>query len=263
MSKTVFNFSDKVVLITGSSSGMGAVTAIEFARAGARVVITGRNAENLAKVAKDCQQVSPTGLTPLVVVADINKEDDCRRLVAETITAYKQLDILVNNAGFAIRSQITNTDILDIYDKVLNTNLKAVIYLCHLCVEHLEKTKGNIINISSVAGIKPLVGNLLYCTAKSALDMFSKCLAIELGPKGIRVNIINPALVRTNFHRVADHLTAQQADEFYDKYGEKYPIGRVGESIDIANAVLFLSSNEASFVTGINFVSDGGSLNAL
>ncbi|XP_054157092.1 L-xylulose reductase-like [Oppia nitens] len=261
MSSRGWNYSNKVVLVSGSSSGIGAVIAVEFARAGAHVVITGRNGENLTKVAKECQQVSPNGQTPLVVVADVSKEEDCRRLVAETITTFKQLDVLVNNAGYGLRCPINDPQILSKYDQLMNTNLKAVIYLCHLCVEHLEKTKGNIINISSVAGIKPFGSSFLYCMSKAALDMFSRCLALELGPKGIRVNIVNPAAVRTNFLQIVG-LTDEEANKRYNELATTYPVRRVGESIDIANAVLFLASNEASFVTGINFVSDGGSLNA-
>ncbi|CAG2112790.1 unnamed protein product, partial [Medioppia subpectinata] len=145
--------------------------------------------------------------------------------------------------------------------EVMDTNLRSVVYLTHLSVEHLEKTKGNIINISSVAGLKPFGRGFLYCMSKCALDMLTKCLALELGPKGIRVNVINPGHVRTNFLQVVG-LTKEQSEARYSEMDGKYPVGRVGESIDIANAILFLASDEASFVTGINFVSDGGALNA-
>ncbi|CAG2114337.1 unnamed protein product [Medioppia subpectinata] len=255
------NFADKVVLITGSSGGIGAVTAVEFARYGAQVVITGRNADNLSEVAKQCAAVSPKGLKPLEVLADVSKDVDCKRLIDSTISAFKRLDILVNNAGKGVFSSITDPSVLDKYGEVMDTNLRSVVYLTHLSVEHLEKTKGNIINISSVAGLKPFGRAFLYCMSKCALDMFTKCLALELGPKGIRVNVINPAAVRTNFLQVVG-LTKEQSEARYSEMDGKYPVGRVGESIDIANAILFLASDEASFVTGINFVSDGGALNA-
>ncbi|CAG2165370.1 unnamed protein product [Oppiella nova] len=255
------DFNGKVVLITGSSGGIGAVAAVEFARYGAQVVVTGRDAQKVSDVAKQCAKVSPKGLKPLEVVADVSKNDDCKRLIDSTISAFKKLDVLVNNAGRGMRCPITDTTVLDKYQEVMDTNLKSVLYLTHLSVEHLEKTKGNIINISSVAGLKPFSGAFLYCMSKSALDMFTKCLALELGPKGIRVNVINPAAVRTNFLNVLG-MSDQQRDERYDEMSGKYPIRRVGESIDIANAILFLASDESSFVTGINFVSDGGALNA-
>ena len=151
------DFSGKVVLITGSSDGIGAVTAVEFARNGAQVVITGRNAQNLSDVAKECQKVSPKGLKPLEVVADVTKDADCKRLVDSAINAFKKLDILVNNAGGAGMGPITDPKILDTYQRVFDTNVRSVVYLTHLCVNHLEKTKGNVINISSVLGIKPVM----------------------------------------------------------------------------------------------------------
>ncbi|CAG2115172.1 unnamed protein product [Medioppia subpectinata] len=255
------NFSDKVVLITGSSGGIGAVTAVEFARCGAQVVITGRNADNLSEVAKQCAAVSPKGLKPLEVLADVSKDVDCKRLIDSTISAFKRLDILVNNAGRGMHCPITDTALLDKYREVMDTNLRSVIYLTHLSVEHLEKTKGNIINISSIVALKPVSTAFLYSMSKCALDMFTKCLALELGPKGIRVNVINPGAVRTNFLQAVG-LTKEQSEAAYSERGVQYPVGRVGESIDIANAILFLASDEASFVTGIQFVSDGGALNA-
>ncbi|CAG2105059.1 unnamed protein product [Medioppia subpectinata] len=225
------------------------------------MVITGRNADNLSEVAKQCAAVSPKGLKPLEVLADVSKDVDCKRLIDSTISAFKRLDILVNNAGKGVFAPITDPSVLDKYQEVMDTNLRSVVYLTHLSVEHLEKTKGNIINISSVAGLKPFGRAFLYCMSKCALDMFTKCLALELGPKGIRVNVINPAAVRTNFLQVVG-LTKEQSEARYSESGNKYPVGRVGESIDIANAILFLASDEASFVTGVNFVSDGGALNA-
>ncbi|CAG2120130.1 unnamed protein product [Medioppia subpectinata] len=189
-------------------------------------------------------------LKPLEVLADVSKDADCKRLIDSTISAFKRLDILVNNAGKGVFCSITDTAILDKYREAMDTYLRSVVYLTHLSVEHLEKTKGNIINISSVAGLKPC-----------ALDMFTKCLALELGPKGIRVNAINPGAVRTNF-LLAMGCSNEQKEALYTVRAVKCPVGRVGESIDIANAILFLSSDEASFVTSVNFVSDGGYIHA-
>ncbi|CAG2169050.1 unnamed protein product [Oppiella nova] len=273
------DFNGKVVLITGSSGGIGATTAIEFSRNGANVVITGRNANNLSEVGKECQNVSPKGLPPLEVVADVSKDDDCKRLIDSTIKIFGKLDVLVNNAGFGMGSLITDANILDKYKQIMDTNLRSVVYLTHLSVEHLEKTKGNIINMSSVASMKPFCGFSLYSMSKCALDMFTKCLALELGPKGIRVNTIkyriclnyeicititerlsvSPGHVRTNFLQVVGY-SKSQSDARYDELANKYPLARVGESKDIANAVLFMASSESSFVTGINFLSDGGAL---
>ena len=149
-----FNFDGKVVLITGSSSGIGAATAIQFAKAGANVVVTGRNAKNVSSVAIQCNEVSPKKLKALEVVADVTKQEDAKRLVDTTIKTFGKLDILVNNAGAAIMVNVTDPTFYEKYEQTLDTNLNSVVYLTHLSVEHLEKTKGNIINISSIVGIR-------------------------------------------------------------------------------------------------------------
>jgi len=254
------DFTGKVVLITGSSSGMGAETAVLLAKLGADVVITGRNGGNLLAVAKDIKKVSPKGENGVLqVVADISKDDDCRKLIGSTIEKFGKLDILVNNAGMGILTPITDPQIMDNYDKIMNINLRPVLLLTHLAVPHLEKTKGVIINVSSVGGIRPFPPMTVYCMSKSAMDMLTKCLALELGPKGIRVNVINPAGVMTNFG-VAMGIPKEMADKAFEKSGKHYALGRIGQSEDIANAIAFLASDNASFITGINFIADGGAL---
>ena len=149
-----FNFEGKVVLITGSSSGIGAATAVQFAKAGANVIVTGRNADKVKAVAKQCREVSPKKANPLEVLANVTKREDLKRLVETTIKTFGRLDVLVNNAGVGIGAKITDSDYMDKFQNALDINLNSVVYLTHLSVEHLEKTKGNIINISSIAGIR-------------------------------------------------------------------------------------------------------------
>ena len=146
-----FDFTDKVVLITGSNSGIGAATAVLFAKSGAKVVVTGRNAERVAKVAQQCQEVSPNGTKALQVMADLNREEDLRLLVDCTIEEFGRLDILVNNAGCVKNTEIIDSNYMDVFKSVLDTNLTAVVGLTNLCIEHLTKTKGNVVNNSSVA----------------------------------------------------------------------------------------------------------------
>ncbi|CAG2115567.1 unnamed protein product, partial [Medioppia subpectinata] len=194
--------------------------------------------DNLSEVAKQCAAVSPKGLKPLEVLADVSKDVDCKRLIDSTISAFNRLDILMNNAGKCLRCPINDTAILDKYNDIMDTNLRSVVYLTHLSVEHLEKTKGNIINMSSIASFKTLSRGFLYCMSKCALDMFTKCLALELGPKGIRINAINPGTIRTNMLQTLG-FTKEQSVARYSEIGGKNPVGRVGEPIDVANAVLF------------------------
>ena len=151
-----YDFTGKVALITGSSSGIGAATAVLLAKSGANVVITGRNAENVSKVSKQCSDVSPKRLKPLEVVADVNKEEDLNRLLDTTIKTFGKLDILVNNAGFGGFSKLTDPDYSQKLRQLFETNLHSVVYLTQKSVEYLEKTKGNVVNISSIKGLRPV-----------------------------------------------------------------------------------------------------------
>ncbi|CAG2165948.1 unnamed protein product [Oppiella nova] len=247
----------KVVLITGSSSGIGAQTAVEFARLGAQVVVTGRDAQRVSDVAKQCREVSPKGIKPLEVLADMSVSEDCRRLIATTIDTFTRLDVLVNNAGKGVLSTITDPDIMHKYGDCMDTNLRSVVLLTHLCAQHLTKTGGNIVNISSNAAIKPAPRLPLYRTAKCTIDMFTKCAALELAPYGVRVNSICAGAVMTNF-LLTMGSTKQESGVKYNEIAMKTPVGRVGEPIDIANAVLYLSSPDAQFIAGSCFVCDGG-----
>ncbi|CAG2116098.1 unnamed protein product [Medioppia subpectinata] len=186
----IYDFTGKVVLITGSSSGIGAATAVQFSKAGAQVVVTGPPDRLPIDTAKECLKVSPKGLKALEVTADVTKRKDMRRVVDQTIKHFGKLDILVNNAGAGIPTRIDDIDYYDKFEKIMAINLNSVVYLTNICVEHLEKTKGNIINVSSVAGLIASVGFSPYNISKCAIDMFTKCMAAKLGPKRIRVNTI-------------------------------------------------------------------------
>ncbi|CAG2161536.1 unnamed protein product [Oppiella nova] len=271
-----YDFSGKVALVTGSSSGIGAATAILFAKSGANVVVTGRNATKVSEVAKQCLNdyatkvsevakqclnVSPKGLKALEVVADVTRDEDLVRLVDTTVKEFGKIDILVNNAGSALKASISDSNFMENYRHVLKTDLDSVVFLTHICVKHLEKSKGNIINMSSIRSTQTSPQYSPYCMSKSALDMFTKCIAVELGHKGIRVNCINPGAVKTNFS-INVGVSESDSEEFYEAYGKLYPVGRYGVGDDIANAVLYLASNESSFITGSVLVADGGHLAA-
>jgi NAD(P)-dependent dehydrogenase (short-subunit alcohol dehydrogenase family) len=151
------NFTGKVALVTGSSSGIGAAVVKHFAQCGASVVVTGRNAENVKSVAEECVKLSKQGeKAVLQVVSDVTKDADLDRLVKSTIEKFGKLDILVNNAGMGGQSPIYDDDLMKTYEKLFNLNVRSVMSLTRLAVPHLEKTNGNIINLSSMAGLKPV-----------------------------------------------------------------------------------------------------------
>ena len=155
-----YDFSGKVALITGSESGIGAATAILFSKSGAKVVVTGRSEEGVKSVAKQCSDVSPNKSKALEVVADVTQEEDLNRLVKTTIDTFGRLDILVNNAGNVLFASMNDSDYIEKYKQVMDVNIDSVVRLTHKCVEYLSKTKGNISNISSIAGTQA-VNNLL------------------------------------------------------------------------------------------------------
>ncbi|CAG2115106.1 unnamed protein product, partial [Medioppia subpectinata] len=252
-----FDFTGRVVLITGSGSGIGAATAVHFAQSGASVVVTGRRADKLTEVAKECLKVSPKGIKALEVAADVTNKDDMRRLVDQTIKHFGKLDILVNNAGSGINTRPDDKDFYEKYEKLMAINLNSVVYLTHICIEYLEKTKGNIINVSSIGAKRIFLDYAPYCMAKCAMDMFTKCMAVELGHKRIRVNAIHPGSVRTDF-LTAMGASQADSDKLFETYAKAVPVGRYGHPEDIADSILYLASDHAQYITGTNILSDGG-----
>ncbi|XP_054166135.1 3-oxoacyl-[acyl-carrier-protein] reductase FabG-like [Oppia nitens] len=254
-----YDFTGKVVLITGSSSGIGAVTAVQFAKSGAMVVVTGRRSDKLAEVAKQCTSVSPKKLKPLEVVADVTKDQDIKRLVETTVQHFGRLDILVNNAGAGTNAPLSDPEFYDKYQKTFQLNLNSMVLLTHLSIDHLAKTRGNIVNISSIFGLRAFSNYAPYCMAKCSIDMFTKCCAAELGRKHIRVNSINPGPIKTEF-LTAMGLPIEQSDALFDGFGSQTPVGRAGLPDEVGDAILYLSSDHSKFITGSQLIIDGGSV---
>nr|XP_049694220.1 17-beta-hydroxysteroid dehydrogenase 14 isoform X5 [Helicoverpa armigera] len=247
------SFQDKVVIVTGSSSGIGAAIAVQFAEEGAKVAIVGRNQEKLNNVAKKCGK-------PLVLAADVTKEEDVKRIIDETLRVFGKIDILVNNAGIANPAGIQSEDAMAVFDKVMTTNLRLVVYLTHLAAPHLVKTKGNIVNISSVAAFKAFSKDMFaYCAAKAGLDHFTRAVALELASSGVRVNTVNPGPVATD---IIENLgaTKEQQAAMYEQMGQTMPLKRISIPEEIGDLVLFLASDKARAITGSSYVSDNGAL---
>lgn len=186
-------FDDKVIVITGASSGIGADAARHLSRLGGKVVLVGRNQIRLNRVAVEIK--SSGSPTPFTIVADITK--DSKRIIDETIAHFGKLDVLVNNAGINFEVPVMDASI-EIFDQVFNTNVRSVIELCKLSVPHLEQTKGNIVNVSSICGMVPVYSATFYSMSKAALDQFTQCASNEFGRKGIRVNSVNPGKWKFN-----------------------------------------------------------------
>jgi dehydrogenase/reductase SDR family protein 4 len=240
----------KVAIVTGASRGIGRAIAEVFSREGARVVICGRKQETLNKVAGE--------IGPLVkaTTCHVGRADQIENLVAFTVREFGPVDILVNNAA----TNISFGPCLEIdeaqFDKMIEINLKSAFRLVKAVAPGMcDRGSGSIINIASVAGLRPQRHSLLYSMTKAALIMMTQSYALELGPKGIRVNAIAPGLIQT---ALSEHYWKDDAQR--DAVLAKQPIQRLGQPYDVAEIALLLASEKGSYITGQTFTVDGGFL---
>lgn len=246
------NFSNKVVIVTGGSSGIGAATAIMFAKQGANVALVGRNEDRLNSVANQCN-----GNSHLVIKADVTNADDVERIIQMTVKSFGKIDVLVNNAGIVHPScplRESSSNFINTLDEIMKPNFRAVVHLTTLATPHLLKTRGNIVNVSSVNGTMIIPGYIQYAVSKAALDHFTKGAALELASSGVRVNGISPGPIRT------DILKASGVEFTWEALGAKTALGKVGEADEVAELILYLASDKAKSVTGSNFLIDNGML---
>lgn len=246
-------FTDKVVLITGASSGIGAACAVRFAKSSAQLSLIGRNLENLREIGRQCEEIS--GLKPLVITSDITCDEDVEKLVLQTANHFGRIDVLINNAGIsAIPGFHTK---IDAYDNVMATNVRGTYLLTNEAIPHLIKSKGNIVNVSSMLSTKPLPIITPYCMSKAAIDMFTKCAALELGAHGVRVNAVNPGPVKTEFFKRSG-MSDTDTDRMFASIEFNSPLKKLTRSEDVAELVIFLASDNAISITGSCYVIDCG-----
>jgi NAD(P)-dependent dehydrogenase (short-subunit alcohol dehydrogenase family) len=243
----------RVALVTGATSGIGRATALRFASEGARVALVGRDAETLAGAARLAREA---GGEAAEIRADVMNETDARRAVDETIEHFGGLDVLVNAAGIIANGTVETTPLED-WDAMMNVNLRSVFHLMQLAVPHLERRPGNVVNVSSVTGLRAFPGVLAYCVSKAGVDQLTRCAALELAPKGVRVNAVNPGVVVTNVHRRGG-MSEENYAAFLERSKTTHPLGRVGAPEEVAELILFLASDRASWITGATHSIDGG-----
>lgn len=243
----------KVALVTGATSGIGRATVLRFAEAGARVAAVGRNQAELAAV---CKEINKLGGKALAIRADVTVKPIPRRIVTEAVEKFGALDVLVNAAGHISNGTIETTSMAD-WDAMMNVNLRAVFNLMQHCVPHLESRRGNIVNVSSVTGLRAFPGILAYCVSKAGLDQLTRCAALELAPKGVRVNAVNPGVVITEIHKRGG-MEEEAYSKFLEHSKSTHPIGRVGSAREVAELILYLASERAAWITGATYSIDGG-----
>jgi NAD(P)-dependent dehydrogenase (short-subunit alcohol dehydrogenase family) len=246
-------FKGKTVVITGATSGIGRATALKFSAAGATVVAVGRNESALQRIS---EELRAAGGDSISLRADISRDDEAQRLIVETLAHAGSVDVLVNAAGH-ISSGTIETTTAAAWDAMLNVNLRAVFRLIQEALPSLIKRRGNIVNVSSVTGLRSFPGVLAYCVSKAALDQLTRCAALELAAQGVRVNAVNPGVVLTEIHRRGG-MDEQQYQAFLERSKETHPLGRVGKPEEIAELIYFLASERAGWITGATYSIDGG-----
>ena len=244
-------FQNKVALVTGGTSGIGRATALAFAKAGAKVVIAGRRETEGAIVVAEIQAA---GGEALFIRADVAVESEVRQLVERTVAAYGRLDVAFNNAGIEWAGPLGNASEAD-YRRIFDTNVWGVITsLKYEIPAMLASGGGTIVNTSSVAGHIGMAGVSLYVASKHAVEGVTKSVALEFARQGIRVNAVAPAAIETD---MVDRFVGKEGDQ-RNYLASLHPVGRMGTVREIADAVLFLCSDAASFITGESVKVDGG-----
>jgi NAD(P)-dependent dehydrogenase (short-subunit alcohol dehydrogenase family) len=216
-------------------------------------VALGRDQYALSTVKSELEQLGTEALT---ITVDITSEDGVRVALGEAIEKFGRLDVLVNAAGHISNGSIENTS-LAAWDAMMNVNLRAVFQLMQIATPHLISTRGNVVNISSVTGLRSFPGVLAYCVSKAGLDQLTRCAALELAPKGVRVNAVNPGVVITEIHKRGG-MSVEDYQRFLYHSKTTHPLGRVGVPKEIAELVFYLASDNAAWITGATYQIDGG-----
>uniref|UniRef100_A0A8R1U1R1 Uncharacterized protein n=1 Tax=Onchocerca volvulus TaxID=6282 RepID=A0A8R1U1R1_ONCVO len=273
-----------IAIITGASSGIGKATAEYFAEKGYSLSLNGRNEKALEATVNSCITKGLSKDSILITAGDLTDEKVATSLIECTVEKFGRTDSLINAAGVLINEALIECNSsddfgdmekdsdtsqrlhdlgkvmdcsMDDYDYLMNVNLRSIVQLTRKAIPHLIKTKGSIVNVSSINGPCSFGGVTFYCMSKAGLDQFTKCLAIELGPEGVRVNSVNPGVIITDIHKRSG-MNDKDYHEFLNRTAKFAALGKIGKSADVARAIYFLASDESSFITGDLLRIDGG-----
>jgi dihydroanticapsin dehydrogenase len=246
---------DKVAIVTGIGAGIGEAIALRFAEEGARLLL---NDIHEANGRRTLEKVRQTGAAADLVTGDISREEDCKRISGGAIAAFGRIDILVNNAADFTQKSVEDATMED-WLKVLGVNVIGTAMVSKYAISHMKKNgKGSIVNIASMSGIIAQPNFATYNASKGAVMTMGRCMALDLGPFGIRVNTVCPGCVVTSASFREIERLGMTFAEWRDRITPMKMLGRLGEPVEVANAALFLASDESSFVTAEHLMVDGG-----
>jgi len=248
-----YNAQMQTVVVTGASSGIGRAAAMRFGREKTAIVAVGRKAAALEDVAQD---VEAAGGRCLAVEADVTAAGAPDAIVEKAIAAFGGITTLVNAAGIIANGTIENTEDRA-WDEMLDINLRAPFRLMRAAAPHLIASKGSVVNVSSVTGLRAFPNVLAYCVSKAGVDQLTRCAALEMAPHGVRVNAVNPGVVVSNLHRRSG-MNDENYAAFLERSKSTHPLGRAGTPEEIADLIAFLASDRAGWITGETISIDGG-----
>lgn len=247
------DFDGKVAIVTGATSGIGRASAELLAARGAKLVAVGRDARRIDDL---CNALARQSAAVHGVVADVTEEGAPATIVAAAVAVYGAIDVLVNAAGVIAMGTIETTSD-EVWDRLMDINARAPFRLMREAMPHLVARRGTVVNVSSVNGLRSFAGVLAYCVSKSAIDQLTRCAALEVAAKGVRINAVNPGVTITNLHRRGG-MNDEQYSAFLQRSRDTHPLGRPGEATEIAELIAFLASERASWITGETVSIDGG-----
>jgi len=246
-------FAQKSVIVTGATSGIGRASAVLFAREGAGVLLVGRDAGELAETERAIRE---TGGRAASCPADVTAGDAPDRIVSAAVGAFGGIDVVVNAAGVIATGTVENTTD-DVWDAMMDVNLRAPFRLMRAAAPYLKARQGAVVNVSSVNGLRSFAGVLAYCVSKAGVDQLTRCAALEMAPLGVRVNGVNPGVTITNLHRRGG-MNEEQYGKFLERSKETHPLGRPGQPDEVASLIFYLASDRAAWMTGETIPIDGG-----